>query len=98
MATYNAIRYIWGGINSTPENQILVQDELINPLPLIEKTAKSLRGAGVDDHGMVRPRAKHCLDIRIGKESIERAARIMDILPGCAFRFFYRSRGCRTGA
>jgi len=44
-----------------PENQILVPDELIDPLPLIEKTAKSLRGARADDHGMVRPRAKRCL-------------------------------------
>lgn len=63
-----------------PENQLLVPDELIEPLPLIEKTAKSLRGAGADDHGMVRPRAKHCLDIRVGKGSIDRAARIMDTL------------------
>ena len=63
-----------------PENQILVPDELIDPLPLIEKTAKSLRGAGADDHGMVRPRAKRCLDVRVGKESIDRAARIMDTL------------------
>ena len=29
-----------------PDNQLLVPDELINPLSLIEKTAKSLRGAG----------------------------------------------------
>jgi hypothetical protein len=70
--------YIESEIN--PENQLLVPDELIDPLPLIEKTAKSLRGAGADDHGMVRPRAKRCLDIRIGKESIDRAARIMDTL------------------
>jgi len=31
-------------------------------------------------YGMVRPRAKRCLDIRVGKESIERAACIMDTL------------------
>ena len=63
-----------------PDNKIVVPDELIDPLPLVEKTAKSLRAAGADDHGMVRPRAKRCLDIRVGKESIERAARIMDAL------------------
>ena len=63
-----------------PDNKIVVPDELIDPLPLVEKTAKSLRAAGADDHGMVRPRAKRCLDIRVGKESIERAARIMDTL------------------
>ena len=63
-----------------PENQITVPDALVDPLPVVEKTAKSLRAAGADDHGMVRPRAKRCLDIRVGKESIERAARIMDAL------------------
>jgi hypothetical protein len=63
-----------------PENQIIVPDILAEPLPVVEKTAKSLRAAGADDHGMVRPRAKHCLDIRVGKESIERTARIMDTL------------------
>jgi hypothetical protein len=44
-----------------PDNKIVVPDELIDPLPLAEKTAKSLRAAGADDHGMVRPRAKRCL-------------------------------------
>jgi len=63
-----------------PENQITVPDALVDPLPVVEKTAKSLRAAGADDHGMVRPRAKRCLDIRVGKESIERAGRIMDTL------------------
>jgi hypothetical protein len=63
-----------------PDNKIVVPDELIDPLPLVEKTAKSLRAAGADDHGMVRPRAKRCLDVRVGKESIERAACIMDTL------------------
>ena len=63
-----------------PENQITVPDALVDPLPVVEKTAKSLRAAGADDHGMVRPRAKRCLDVRVGKESIERVACIMDTL------------------
>ena len=63
-----------------PDNKIVVPDELIDALPLVEKTVKSLRAAGADDHGMVRPRAKRCLDIRVGKESIEHAAHIMDTL------------------
>ena len=76
------LQEVAGHIESVMEagNQLLVPDELINPFPLIEKTAKSLCGAGADDHGMVRPRAKHCLDVRVGKESIDRAARIMDTL------------------
>ena len=63
-----------------PENQITVPDALVDPLPVVEKTAKSLRAAGADDHSMVGPRARRCLDIRVGKESIERAERIMDTL------------------
>ena len=52
-----------------PENQIIVPDTLIDPLPLVERTARSLRGAGADGHGMVRPRAKHCLDIPLCQDS-----------------------------
>ena len=63
-----------------PDNRIVVSDELVDPHPMVEKTAKSLRGARANDHGIARPRAKHCLDVRVGKESIERAARIMDAL------------------
>lgn len=63
-----------------PDKQIIVPDELVDPLPLIEKTAKSLRGAGADERGMVKPRAKGCLDIHVGKASIDRASRIMDTL------------------
>jgi len=47
-----------------PDNQIVVPDVLVDPLPLVEKTTKSLRAAGAVDHGMVKPRAKHCLDVR----------------------------------
>jgi hypothetical protein len=62
------------------ENQVVVLEELVEPHPLVEKTTKSLRGAGANDYGIVRPRAKHCLDVRVGKESIDRASRIMDAL------------------
>ena len=63
-----------------PENQITVPEELTDPHPLVQKTAKSLRGAGANDYGLVKPRARHCLDVRIGKQSIERASRILDAL------------------
>jgi len=62
------------------ENLVVVSEELIDPHPLVERTAKSLCGAGANDYGIVRPRAKRCLDVRIGKESIDRASRIMDAL------------------
>ncbi len=65
---------------SHPDNHICVPDELIDPHPLVEKTAKSLRAARTNDRSLVSPRAKQCLDIRVGKESVERALRIMDAL------------------
>lgn len=37
------------------ENQIAVPEELIDPHPLVLKTAKSLRGAGENDYGLVSP-------------------------------------------
>lgn len=62
------------------ENQITVLEDLTDPHPLVLKTAKSLRGAGANDHGLVKPRARRCLDVHIGKQSIERASRILDAL------------------
>lgn len=53
---------------------------MLDPHPLVAKTAKSLHGARANDHGIVRPRAKRCLDIRVGKASIERASLRMDTL------------------
>jgi hypothetical protein len=62
------------------ENRIVVPDKLLDLHPLVMKTAKSLRGAGANEFGIVRPRAKRCLDIRVGKESVVRVSRIMDAL------------------
>jgi hypothetical protein len=63
-----------------PVNRIVVPEELDKPHTLVRKTAKSLRGARADDYGMVRPRVKDCLDVRIGKGSIDRVSRILDAL------------------
>ena len=62
------------------QKQIVVPDELGDPHPLVVKTVNSLRAAATNEYGIARPRAKHCLDIRIGKDSIDRASRIMDAL------------------
>jgi hypothetical protein len=48
--------------------------------PLLARTEKSLRGARVDDRGLVKPRAKQCLDIEVSLDSVDRAVRIMDAL------------------
>lgn len=62
------------------EHQIVVPEALDYPHPLVAKTAKSLDSAKANDYGIARPRARQCLDVRVAKDSIERASRIMDAL------------------
>jgi hypothetical protein len=63
-----------------PENKITVPPSLDSPHPLIVMTPKSLMGAKVDDRGLKQPRARGCLDIHVGQDSIDRAMLIMDTL------------------
>jgi len=62
------------------QNAIKVTDELVDPLLIIERTAKSLHAARADDWGRVRPRAKSALYVAVTPGSIDRAMRIMDAL------------------
>ncbi|MFH1627448.1 MAG: hypothetical protein ABIE47_01840 [Pseudomonadota bacterium] len=63
-----------------PENKITVPPSLDSPHSLITMTQRSLMGAKVDDRGLKQPRARGCLDIRVGQDSIDRAILIMDTL------------------
>ena len=63
-----------------PENKITVPPSLDSPHSLIAITQRSLIGAKVDDRGLKQPRARGCLDIRVGQDSIDRAILIMDTL------------------
>lgn len=63
-----------------PENRIVVGDELVDPLPVIERTQKSLLSAKVEENGLVRPKGKGCLAVCVAPASIDRAMRIMDAL------------------
>jgi hypothetical protein len=63
-----------------PENKITVPLSLDSPHPLIAMTQRSLLGAKVDDRGLKQPRARGCLDIHVGQDSIYRAMLIMDTL------------------
>jgi hypothetical protein len=63
-----------------PENKITVPPSLDSPHSLIALTQRSLMGAKVDDRGLKQPRARGCLDIRVGQDSIDRAILIMDTL------------------
>jgi hypothetical protein len=62
------------------ENRITVPAQLDSPHPLVEKTERSISSAAADEKGIVRPRAKGCLDVAVGKASIDRAMRIMNAL------------------
>ncbi|MGA2440746.1 MAG: hypothetical protein ABSH08_07295 [Tepidisphaeraceae bacterium] len=61
-------------------NQIVVADQLAEPHALIERTHKSLNSAAADERGIVRPKAKQCLDVAVSKANVDRAMRIMDAL------------------
>jgi hypothetical protein len=63
-----------------PENKITVPPSLDSPHSLIVMTQRSLIGAKVDDRGLKQPRARGCLDIHVGRDSIDRAMLIMDTL------------------
>jgi hypothetical protein len=63
-----------------PENKITVPPSLDSPHSLIAMTQRSLIGAKIDDRGLKQPRARGCLDIRVGQDSIDRAILIMDTL------------------
>jgi hypothetical protein len=63
-----------------PENKITVPPSLDSPHSLIAMTQRSLMGAKVDDRGLKQPRARGCLDIHVGQDSIDRATLIMDTL------------------
>ncbi len=57
-------------------NRIVVPELLTAPHSLIEKTERSIGSARADEKGLVRPKARGCLDLAVGKGSIPRAMRI----------------------
>lgn len=64
-----------------PENRIVVDDELSKPHPYVSQAKKLLRNGEEDyQYHWLLPGARPCLDIRVGKDSLERALRIMDAI------------------
>ena len=59
---------------------ITVPDALTDPHPLIKEAAKILANAKADETGLLVPPQKQCLDIRVSKDFLDRALRIMDTL------------------
>jgi hypothetical protein len=64
---------------ANPENKIVVADRLTDPHPLVAQTVKALRGAK-SDKGILIPKAKNCLALRVSLSSADRAACILDAL------------------
>ena len=61
-------------------NRIHVSSQLESPHPLVERTLKSLQSTAKHELGLVRPKAKQCLDIVVSRPNIDRAMVIMDAL------------------
>lgn len=51
------------------EKQILIADDLVDLVTWLRRQPEVFMGQGADDHGMVRPRAKRCLDIWVESEA-----------------------------
>lgn len=63
------------------KNRIRVADRLTHPHALIRMTAEVFRARKPDQSGMLfRPWKEKCLDMRVSRESLPRALRIMDAL------------------
>lgn len=63
-----------------PTNVMRVSETLEDPHPLVERAGRSLRSAGIDDRGYLKPRTPGCLAIRTSRGALERALRICDAL------------------
>jgi hypothetical protein len=61
-------------------NRIAVTEQLAGPHSLVEKTERSAGSSRPDEKGLVRPKARGCLDLAVAKASISRSMRILDSL------------------
>jgi len=58
--------------------EVAVSATLVDPHPLVARTARALRHGKRGDDGRVSPRLETALPVTVGRESIDRAARILD--------------------
>lgn len=63
-----------------PENHITVVEQLTEPHPLVVRTEKSIRNSKADEIGMVRPKARQCLDLAVTPSLIDRSLCILDAI------------------
>jgi hypothetical protein len=62
------------------QERIRVAEVLTDAHPLVERMVKSLNSARPGQDGLVNPKAARCLDVKVGPNSVERAARLLDAL------------------
>ena len=62
------------------DKKVQVPEQLIDPHPHVAKAAKSLQAGRADAQGIVSPRARPRLDIRVSRSCLDRALRVMDAL------------------
>lgn len=65
--------------DAIPE-EIIVPDALFDPHPLVQKSLIGLNKGKAQDRGIIWSKNKICLDIKVTRDSIERACLIMDTL------------------
>ena len=62
------------------EPPISVPERLSSPHPLVKATIDALKNSTPDEAGILRIRASGCLNVRVGRQSVGRALRLMDAL------------------
>lgn len=63
-----------------PPDAISVPEALCSPHRLTQKTLRALEKGKPDERGVIVPRSKFCLYIRVARDNIERACLVMDTL------------------
>jgi len=66
--------------NSTNELPITVPERLSSPHPLVKYTMDALKSQTPDETGILRLRTGGCLKVRVGRQSVGRAMRLMNAL------------------
>src|SRR5437867_3393657 len=75
-----------------PRNRVRVPRRLVDPHPLVARTAERLRVAKPGKYGTVGAWGDKTLDVQVGPRSVERALRLMDALVKAL-----EARGLRVG-
>ena len=67
-------------IEQEKESPIVVPERLTSPHPLVRATMEALKNSTPDDSGILRIRTSGCLNVRVGRQNVGRAMRLMDSL------------------